>query len=137
MVGRLLVMFGILLAIACPAVAAPIEVKVKIEIGFTDAANAGELMELLNAIGGEDNLHFQLAEDGYGFRIAVATIRSAARFGGAEGTAAVLTPDSKVLFLVARQGRFTQSGALNAVTKEIVKRLALYIKAARPVQTAN
>jgi hypothetical protein len=79
MVGPLLAIIGILLAIACPAVAAPIEVRVKIETAFPDAASSVELVERLNANGGENNLHFELAENGYDFRIAVATGRSTVR----------------------------------------------------------
>jgi hypothetical protein len=123
-----------LLGATSPPVAAPVELKVKIETGFPDAANAVELLERLNTNGGEDNLKFQMVESGYELRIAVATRRSGVRLGAAEGTAAVLTPDGRFLFLIARQGRFTQAGVLNAITKEITRRLALYLNAKKPVQ---
>jgi hypothetical protein len=122
-----------LLGMASPAVAAPLELKVKIETDFPDAANAVELVERLNANGGEDNLHFQMVENGYEFRIAVATRRSGLRFGAAEGTAAVLSSEGKLLFLLGRQGRFTQAGVVNAITKEITKTLAHYLKTITPV----
>jgi hypothetical protein len=43
--------------------------------------------------------------------------------GGADAAAAVLTPDCEVLFIVSRSGRTTRGGALNALSKEIVKKL--------------
>jgi hypothetical protein len=106
------------------------DVKVKIEGSLPDAV---KLVERLNENGKDHDLRFKLVDDGYEFRIAVASEGMSAADvligGGADASAAILTPDCKLLFIVARSGRMTQSGALNAVSKEIVKKFARYFKA--------
>ena len=135
MIGPLVIVVVTVLGIASPAGAqAPVEVRVRIEAGPADAVDAVRLLERLNANGEEDNLRFQLVQDGYDFRIAFGS-EGFALLRGADARAAVLTPDCNLLFIVARQGRFTQAGALNALTKEIAKGLALYLKAPKPGQT--
>ena len=136
MVGRLVVIIGALLGSASPAIAAPTEVKIKIEAGFADALDAVKVLERLNANGEDHNLHFQMVESSYDFRIAVA----AGGWSGiraADTRAAILTPDCRFLFIVSRYGRFTESGALNAIAKEIASKLALYLKAPKPGQAAK
>src|SRR5688572_31222840 len=90
MVGPLVVIVGMFLGVASSAVAAPVEVKVKIEAGLLDAVDAVKLLERLSANGEDDNLHFQMVEDGYKFRIAVGT-GAFAPLRGAVARAAVLT----------------------------------------------
>jgi hypothetical protein len=107
------------------------EVKVRIEASLPDAV---KLLERLNANGKNRNLSFKLAEDQYEFRIATASegwSSSDVLLGsaGADASAAILTPDCKLLFIVSRSGRMTQGGALNAVSKEVVKKLARYLEA--------
>ena len=43
--------------------------------------------------------------------------------GGADASAAVLTADCELVFVVTRGGRSTKGGATNALSKEIVKKL--------------
>jgi hypothetical protein len=78
-----------------------------------------------------------MADEDFDFRIAVASEAWSAAdvwlgTGGADASAAILTPDCRLLFIVARSGRMTQSGAINALSKEVAKKLARYLKATRP-----
>jgi len=44
--------------------------------------------------------------------------------GGADAAAAVLNPNCELQFIVSRGGRSTKGGAMNALSKEIDKKLA-------------
>jgi len=123
----------IIAGLAPRALAGPAEVKVRIEASLPDAV---KLVERLNVNGREEGIQFRMVEDEFDFRIATGSEGwSAADVwlggGGADASAAVLTPDCKLLFIVARSGRMTQSGAINALSKELAKKLAGYLKATR------
>jgi len=109
----------------------PVERVVKVHFDG-NIADTVKLYDKLNQFGRERNLRFVVAED-YEFRIATVSGRDRVTDmlsgAGAEAKAAVLTPDCKLLFIVARAGRLTQSGALNALAKEIVKQLSFHLKA--------
>ena len=113
----------VLLVFCTPLIAA--EVKVKIDGDQTEAA---KFLEQLNNNGKEYALHFTLVESSYEYRIALDAegMTAGDRFlgGGADAAAAVLNPDCQLLFIVSRGGRSTKGGAMNALSKEIDKRLA-------------
>ena len=136
MVGPVVVGVVTLLGITSPAVAAPVEVKVKVETSLPDSVHAVRVLERLNANGEDHNLHFEMVEDGYQFRIAVGT-QGWNGLRAADARAAVLTSDGQILFIISRYGRFTQSGALNAATKEIAKRLALRLSVSQSASSAK
>jgi len=118
---------------ATPAAAE--EVAIKVDATRQDAV---KLVERLNENAAKQNLRFHLVDTGYEYRIAVASEGASTTdvlfnsWGGADASAAVLGPDCNLLFIVSRGGRMSQSGALNAVAKELVKRLDAYRKATKP-----
>jgi hypothetical protein len=104
--------------------------KLKVEGAKADAL---KMIEQLNKHGADKGLQFNMADSEFEFRVAVVTegISTADVLfgGGADSSAAVLSPQCELLFVVSRSGRMTQSGALNAVSKELVKKFASYLKA--------
>lgn len=129
---RAAIVLTLLSTIASPTPASVEEITVKIEATLPDAV---KLIERLNENGSKEGFKFRLVESDYQFRIAVASEGPTAtdmifnNWGGADASAAVLTADCRLLFIVSRSGRMSQSGALNAVAKELVKKFALYRKA--------
>jgi hypothetical protein len=94
--------------------------------------DAVELLQKLNENGAKEDLQFVRAEEGYQFRIALEAESMAKKDlifgGGADASAAVLTPECKLVFAVSRGGRSTKGGAMNALSKEIVKQLKNHMK---------
>lgn len=114
---------------ALPASAETLKVKVD-----GDKATAIKMAEQLNKHGKDKDLQFQLVDADYQFRIAAYTegVSATDMFfgsGGADSAAAVLDPNCEMLFIVSRSGRATQGGALNAVSKELVKKFRSYLQA--------
>jgi hypothetical protein len=109
------------------------EIKLKVEgakqTGFTMA-------EQLNKHGKDKDLQFTLVEEGFDFRVAVYTEGMTGTDvllgGGADSSAVVLTPQCEMVFVVTRSGRMTESGALNAVSKELVKKFKSYLSVTTP-----
>jgi hypothetical protein len=124
---RLALAAGLALVWALPLAAE--DVKVRIEGGPGDPE---KLLERLNSNGKDKGLSFTRADDDYRFRIAVsAESVKAVDFltgGGADAAAAVLSPTCDLLFIVSRGDRGTKGGAMNALSKEIVKKLPTYLK---------
>ena len=93
---------------------------------------AVELLAKLNENGAKEGLQFTRSEETYQFRIALAAESIAKKDllfgGGADASAAVLTPECKLVFAVSRGGRSTKGGAINALSKEIVKQLKSHIQ---------
>jgi len=93
---------------------------------------AVELLAQLNENGAKEGLQFTRSEETYQFRIALAAESIAKKDllfgGGADASAAVLTPECKLVFAVSRGGRSTKGGAINALSKEIVKQLKGHLK---------
>ena len=93
---------------------------------------ATELLQKLNENGAKEDLAFVRSEESYQFRIALAAESMAKKDllfgGGADASAAVLTPECKLVFAVSRGGRSTKGGAINALSKEIVKQLKNHLK---------
>ena len=110
------------LAVAGPAAAEELKVK----LAGADLDRARFLVQL-NENGKEAGLTFVEVESGYQYRIAVyAEGAKGSDYlfgGGADASAAVLTPDCEVAFIVTRGGRGTKGGAMNALSKELVKKL--------------
>jgi hypothetical protein len=92
-----------------------------------EESEATELLAKLNENGAKEGLSFTRAEETYQYRIALAAESVAKKDflfgGGADASAAVLTPECKLVFAVSRGGRSTKGGAINALSKEIVKLL--------------
>jgi hypothetical protein len=105
------------------------QVKVSLD---AEEAEATELLQKLNENGEKEDLQFVRAEEGYQFRIALAAESMAKKDllfgGGADASAAVLTPECKLVFAISRGGRSTKGGAINALSKEIVKQLKSHMK---------
>ena len=107
------------------------EVTIKVDAPIAEAL---KLVEHLNQNGSKQQLRFRLTEDErrYDYRIAVASEGGTATdvlfnsWGGADASAAVLSPDCRLLFIVSRGGRLSQAGAMNAVAKELVKKFVAY-----------
>lgn len=104
------------------------EIKVKVQ---GDTGDRAKFLQQLNENGKEHGLSFVDTESGYQFRIAVYAEGAAGSDflfgGGADASAAVLTPDCDVSFIVTRGGRSTKGGAMNALSKEIVKKLKAHL----------
>ena len=96
-----------------------------------DRQTGFKMAELLNKHGRDKGLDFVIAEDKYDFRVAIYTegmSTSDMLFGGgADSSAAVLSPKCELLFVVTRGGRMTEGGALNAVSKELAKKFKSYL----------
>jgi hypothetical protein len=110
------------LALTMAGPAAAEELKVKVQ--GTDKA---KFLQQMNENGKEVGLSFVEAETDYQYRVALyaegATGSDFMFGGGADASAAVLTPDCEVAFILTRGGRSTKGGAMNALSKEIVKKL--------------
>lgn len=123
------VLAALLVTSATPAFAAR-TLKVKVDGSKSDAF---KMLEQLNKHGEDKGLAFQFAETGYEFRIAMEAegasgVDMMLGTGGADASAAVLNPACELLFIVTRGGRMTSGGAMNAVSKELVKRFEKYLK---------
>lgn len=101
------------------------DVKLKID---GEQSEATKFLQQLNENGSDYNLHFSLTDTGYDYRIALDAegMTAADRMfgGGADAAAAVLNPNCELQFIVSRGGRSTKGGAMNALSKEIDKKLA-------------
>jgi hypothetical protein len=97
-----------------------------------DEEEAKELLAKLNENGAKEGVSFTHAEENYQYRIALAAESMAGKDllfgGGADASAAVLTPECKLVFAISRGGRSTKGGAINALSKEIVKQLKPHLK---------
>lgn len=106
--------------------------QVTVSLDAQDEDEAVELLQKLNENGAKEDLQFTRSEEGYQFRIALAAESMAKKDllfgGGADASAAVLTPECKLVFAVSRGGRSTKGGAINALSKEIVKQLKKHLK---------
>lgn len=104
------------------------EIKVRVQGNTGDRA---KFMQQLNDNGKDQGLSFVDTESGYQFRIAIYAEGAAGSDflfgGGADASAAVLTPDCEVAFIVSRGGRTTKGGAMNALSKEIAKKLKSHL----------
>lgn len=122
----LLAFVGLCLAAAVSAEELAVSIDAKSE------EDAAEFLAKLNENGAEKNLHFTRNEQDYRFRIALAAESMAGKDllfgGGADASAAVLTPECRLLFAISRGGRSTKGGAMNALSKEIVKQLEKHLK---------
>jgi hypothetical protein len=121
---RFRITFLALLAILVSGVVFSEPVVVSLDAPDEDAV---ELLAKLNENGAKEGLQFTRSEETYQFRIALAAESMAKKDilfgGGADASAAVLTPECKLVFAVSRGGRSTKGGAINALSKEIVKLL--------------
>jgi len=112
------------LALTVAGSAAAQEFKVKLEGTAQDRA---KFLERLNENGKEQGVSFVDTDSGYQYRIAIYSEGAKGSDfllgGGADASAAVLTPDCQVAYISTRGGRSTKGGATNALSKDIVKKL--------------
>jgi hypothetical protein len=100
---------------------------VKIQIEATEL-DKKLLLDKLNAHSSGHHIHFEGAEENYIYRVVFSTGQEVypTMFGGmnsSTASASVFDSTGKELFQIKRAGRSTDSGATNALAKEIVKRL--------------
>jgi hypothetical protein len=104
------------------------EIVVKID---AEEEEALKFVSQLNENGKEYGLHFTPATADYQYRIALdaegMTASDRLFGGGADAAAAVLDTNCQLLFIVSRGGRSTKGGAMNALSKEIDKKLAKHL----------
>jgi hypothetical protein len=101
------------------------ELKLKIEATELDRR---ALLQRLNADGSSHHLKFALTEQGFDYRIVFGTGQKpvGTTYGdinASAGSTAVYDAEGKEMFEFRREGRWTDSGATNAIAKEIIKRL--------------
>ena len=101
------------------------DLKVKIEATEFDRKM---LLERLNANGASHHLKFVMAEQDFDYRIVFGTGQKPVGtiygdINASMGSTAVYDPQGKEVFEFRREGRWTDSGATNAISKEIIKRL--------------
>jgi hypothetical protein len=108
---------------------AAVTIKVKIEANQWDS---GLILKKLNDHGADHGMKFELADEGYEYRITFATGQHKNTLLGLAGAGAVNYSKAGVtaydvkgneLFNFERENRYTDSGATNAAAKEIIKRL--------------
>ena len=123
MKGKFLLAILCLFVLVSPVIAA--DVKLKID---GEQSEATKFLQQLNENGSEYNLHFTMTDTDYEYRIALDAegMTTADHFfgGGADAAAAVLNQNCELQFIVSRGGRSTKGGAMNALSKEIDKKLA-------------
>ena len=121
---RFRALLGVLLALFVSSTVLGQQVVVSLDAEDEEAV---ELLAKLNENGAKEGLQFTRSEEKYQYRIALAAESLAKKDllfgGGADASAAVLTPECKLVFAVSRGGRSTKGGAINALSKEIVKQL--------------
>jgi len=107
----------------------PQTIKVKIEANQWDT---GLILKKLNDHGKDHGMKFEVADEGYEYRITFATGQHKNTLLGLAGAGAVNYSKAGVtaydakgneLFNFERENRYTDSGATNAAAKEIIKRL--------------
>jgi hypothetical protein len=101
------------------------DLKIKIEATELDRKI---LLERLNANGTSHHLKFALTEQDFDYRIVFGTGQKpvGTAYGdvnASAGSTAVYDAQGKEMFEFRREGRRTDSGATNAISKEIIKRL--------------
>lgn len=119
--------FAILLASSCfaqkPAHLQSYRVKVE-----STKLDQKMLVEKLNSHGAEHGFKFVLAEQDFDYRIVFGTAQGGVmtvygQMNSSEALTQIFDSNGTELFEFKRAGRATDSGATNAVAKEIVKRL--------------
>jgi hypothetical protein len=122
---------GVLFALALSSVcfaqnkSAISELRVDIEATELDKK---QLLERLNANSGGHHLKFVASEQDFDYRIEFGTGQKPVATGYGDinaslGSTSVYDAQGKELFEFKREGRWTDSGATNAVAKEIIKRI--------------
>jgi len=106
------------------------EVKLKIEAPELDKP---KLLADLNTHGGDNGLHFVLADNDYEYRVTFSIGQSTGMSSGStsslnSASAEVYDSRGTEIFKVFRSNRFSERGVTNALSKEIVKRLLQWRK---------
>jgi hypothetical protein len=122
---RWLLVFGLASAVFAQSRSPVSNLKVKIEATELDRKM---LLERLNANGASRHLQFTLAEQDFDYRIEFGTGQKpvGTAYGdvnASAGSTSVFDTQGKEMFEFKREGRLTDSGAPNATSKEIIKRL--------------
>ena len=123
MIRRILTVVAAVVVLSVASDAAAQEFKVKLQGSAEDRKT---FLERLNENGKEHGVSFVDIDSGYQYRVAIySESAKGSDFlfgGGADASAAILTNDCEVAFIVTRGGRTTKSGAVNALSKELVKK---------------
>ena len=123
---KLWTFLAVLLLACAPCFAqAPLQgvtLKVRVEANEFDKKL---LLEKLNDNGKDHHLTFVAADEGYDYRIEFKTFQQTTAEGSRRSAAktTVYDKDGNDLFRFSRDSRYTDTGATNAVAKEIIKRL--------------
>ena len=118
---------AVLIAFAlAPVVARPVtaDTTLHVRIEATEL-DRKLLIEKLNDNGKSHHLKFAAADDGFDYRIVFETFQEETPTGNRRSGAHVTVYDKQgnTLFAFTREQRLTDTGATNAVAKEIIKRL--------------
>jgi hypothetical protein len=115
----------------CPAQVSPQRTALKLKIEAPEL-DRRMLLDRLNSHGSEHGMKFELSDTGFDYRIVFQTSQGSAQalaagsggsFNTSVATADVFDSNEKELFRFDRKNRWTDSGAANAVAKEIIKRM--------------
>ena len=119
-----LVVLVSLAVIPCSAQAPPKGATLKVRVEAT-ALDRSLLLEKLNDNGKDHHMTFEATSGAWEYRIIFRTYQLIAPDGGRRSGARAIVygKNGKELFTFSRDMRLTDSGATNAVAKEIIKRL--------------
>ena len=123
MIRRILSVVAAVVVLSVASTAFAQEFKVKLQGSAEDRKT---FLEKLNENGKEHGVTFVDLDNGYQYRVAIyseSAKKSDLLFGGgADASAAILTSDCEIAFIVTRGGRATKGGAVNALSKELAKK---------------
>ena len=123
MIRRILTLVAAVVVLSVAADAFAQEFKLKLQGSAEDRKT---FLERLNENGKEQGVSFVDTDSGFQYRVAIysESVKASDLLfgGGADASAAILTNDCEVAFIVTRGGRTTKGGAVNALSKELVKR---------------
>lgn len=114
----------LLAALPCFAQAPPKEATLKVRIEAT-ALDKSLLLDKLNDNGKDHDMAFEATSGPWEYRIVFRTYQLIAPDGSRRSGARAIVygKNGKELFTFSRDMRYTDSGATNAVAKEIIKRI--------------
>ena len=91
-----------------------------------DGDEAAQFIGKLKKRGLKKGITFKIDLKKYDYRITVKSGYNPWANRGAKAQAAVFDNECELLFMLSREGRLTKGGALNALAKEVVKRLKIF-----------
>jgi hypothetical protein len=123
MTRRVLTIVAAAIVLSVASNASAQEFKLKLQ---GSAEDRKALLDKLNENGKEQKVSFVDGDTGFQYQVAIygeSAKGSDYLFGGgADASAAILNDKCEVLYIVTRGGRTTKGGAVNALSKELVKK---------------